>query len=186
MTSVILLNRYLLIISGLLIFAISFLMANDTNKKRVISLCCIILIMSIFSNIFSIVENYNKENKLLVSYMQNEIKENDIILYSNAINGAVVTTQISSYVPNISYFYNKENWNVYEAYKAFSPYMKIKNTLPEILDTFTGRIWLIENGNTYTLLEEIESLYSIKKIDSKQFNQPYKNYSYTVELIEKY
>ena len=183
--SVILLNRYLLVVTGLLIFGISFFMAKDIKKWRVITVCVTILILSTASNIITIKENYNKTNRNFMSYLDENIEADDIIVYSNAINGEVITTEVSQNHENISYFYNKEKWGVQEAYKAFGPYMEIKDTLPEILDNYTGRIWLVESGNTHELLDEISDKYQITKIEDKQFKNKYKNYEYTIELIEK-
>ena len=185
MQSVILLYRYLLIITGIFIFALAFFMAKETKIWRTMTICAIILIMSIYSNVISIKETYNNENREFVTYIDSQIQDGDIIIYSNAINGAVVTTEISQKHDNISYFYDKENWNVEEAYKAFAPYMEIKDTLNEILDNYSGRVWIIEAGNTHDLLNEIAEKYNINKIEDRQFTNKYKNYQYTIELIEK-
>ena len=63
--------------------------------------------------------------------------------------------------------------------------MEIYEDLDEILKNHQGRIWVIESENTTELVDEIDNKYSINKLDEKQFKQAYKNYSYTVELIEK-
>ena len=160
-------------------------MAKETKICRTMTICAIILIMSIYSNVISIKEAYNNENREFVTYIDSQIQDGDIIIYSNAINGAVVTTEISQKHDNISYFYDKENWNVEEAYKAFAPYMEIKDTLNEILDNYSGRVWIIEAGNTHDLLNEIAEKYNINKIEDRQFTNKYKNYQYTIELIEK-
>ena len=185
MQSVILLYRYLLIVTGLLIFAISYFMAKDPKKWRVITVCVIILIISGISNIISINENYNETNRDFIAYMDEQIEEGDIIVYSNAINGEVITTEITQNHTNMSYFYNKDHWGVEEAYKAFGPYMEIKDTLEEILDNYSGRVWIIESGNTNDLLNEIKVKYDITELDSKQFTNEYKDYEYTIELIQK-
>lgn len=185
MQSVILVYRYLLIITGIFIFALAFFMAKETKIWRTMTICAIILIMSIYSNVISIKEAYNNENREFVTYIDSQIQDGDIVIYSNAINGAVVTTEISQKHDNISYFYDKENWNVEEAYKAFAPYMEIKDTLNEILDNYSGRVWIIEAGNTHDLLNEIAEKYNINKIEDRQFTNKYKNYQYTIELIEK-
>ena len=185
MQSVILLYRYLLIITGIFIFALAFFMAKETKICRTMTICAIILIMSIYSNVISIKEAYNNENREFVTYIDSQIQDGDIVIYSNAINGAVVTTEISQKHDNISYFYDKENWNVEEAYKAFAPYMEIKDTLNEILDNYSGRVCIIEAGNTHDLLNEIAEKYNINKIEDRQFTNKYKNYQYTIELIEK-
>ena len=185
MASVILLNRYLLIATGILIFSIAFFMAKDTKTWRIVTICTIIVVMAIFSNISMMKENYAATNNDWLDYMKDEIEEDDIIVYCNAINGAVITTNLSNYFDNQSYFYDKEHWNVDEAYKSYSPYMKIEDSLEEILDGYHGRIWLIESENTHSLQDEIDEKYDITKIDSREFKAPYKNYTYTIELIEK-
>ena len=185
MHSVILLDRYLLIISGLIIFAISYLVARDKNIYRILFVCTILVAISTFSNVKNIKENYSNNNNEIIEYISSNINSNDIIIYSNAINGAVITTRVSNTFDNKSYFYNKEKWGVHEAYKAYSPYMEIKEDLGEILDNYEGRIWIIESGNTNTLLDEVSSKYNINKLEDKQFNVDYRNYSYTVELITK-
>ena len=185
MQSVILLNRYLLIGTGLLIFAISLFMAKDENYLRVALVCICILILSCISNVITIKENYAPNNRDWVAYMEQNIQPNDIIVYSNAINGAVFATDLSNNINVKSYFYNNEHWGVVEAYKAFSPYMEIKDTLEEILNGYNGRIWLVESGYNNSLREEVSQKYNIKNISEKVFEVPYRNYSYTVELVEK-
>lgn len=183
--SVILLSRYLLIITGIFIFGLAYFMARDMKKSRLITICAIILIISSYSNIISIKENYNSNNREFISYLNSEIKENDIILYRNAINGAVITTEVSQEHENTSYFYDKDHWNVEKAYKAFGPYMEIRQDLDEILENYTGRIWIVESANTHELLDEVSEKYNVNKLEEKQFTNKYKNYQYTIELIEK-
>lgn len=186
MQSVILLYRYLLIISGLIIFAISFFMQKDKNKIRKMIICSIIVIISVISNISLIKENYSLNNTDCISYIKNNIQDGEIIIYSDVINGAVITTEIASEKDNISYFYNKNNWSIHEAYKAFAPYMEIKEELNDIIENYHGRIWVIEGENTSELVDEISENYKVRKIDEKQFKQEYKKYGYTVEIVEKY
>lgn len=182
--TVILLSRYLLVVTGLLIFGISYFMAKDKNYIRVTVICLVILVMSCCSNAINIKQSYSKGNRDFINYLNEEIQKDDIIVYSNAINGAVITTEISQIKENTSYFYNKEKWGVQESYKAFN--MQIKDTLEEILENYSGRIWLVESGNMHELLEEISEKYQITQIEEKQFVNKYRDYSYTIELIEKY
>lgn len=175
----ILLYRYLLIPTGLLIFTLAFIISRDTNRYRIITVCIIILLMSIISNIGLIKNNYDSSNINYLKYIQNNIKEEDLILYSDAISGAVV----SAYFDNQSYFYNKQNWNVEESYKAFSN-MKIVYDLKDVLYNYEGRVWLIE-GNTSTLLDEtMEYTKKSKLIYKKTYETKYKNNIYTIELID--
>ncbi len=186
MQSVILLDRYLLIITGVLIFGLAFFMAKETKTWRMIAICSIITIMSVISQTKAIQENYHEENKNVIAYMQNNIKQGDIIVYSGAINGAVVTTELSDKVDNQSYFYNKDNWPVKESYKAFGPYMQITDTLEQAVQNYTGRIWLVEGYDDYSLHNEMKEKYHINSIEERKFWRPYKNYTFRIELIEKY
>ena len=183
--SVILLSRYLLILNGAFMFSIAYFMAKDTNKVRMITICLIILTLSAFSNCKTIRENYAENNRDFKTYLDEKIEDGDIIIYSGAINGAVITTEVSENHDNTSYFYNKEHWGVHDAYKAFAPYMVIEEDLSKILDNYTGRIWIVENENTHQLYDEIAEKYDVKKLDEKQFVNKYKDYRYTFELIEK-
>lgn len=186
MQSAILLSRYLLISTGLLIFTVAFFMAKDTNKIRVITICLVIVILSCVSGNIAIKENYNKENLNCLNYLQSKMQEGDIIVYSNAINGAVITTELSESTEFKSYFYDEENWNVEEAYKSYSPYMEIKKTLEDILDGFTGRIILVEGENTHKLKDEVNEKFNIREIEEAEFKVPYRNYNYTIEIVEKF
>ena len=183
--SVILLSRYLLILNSAFMFSIAYFMAKDTNKVRMITICLIILTLSAFSNCKTIRENYAENNRDFKTYLDENIEDGDIIIYSGAINGAVITTEVSQNHDNTSYFYNKEHWGVHDAYKAFAPYMVIEEDLSKILDNYTGRIWIVENENTHQLCDEIAEEYDVKKLEEKQFINKYKDYRYTFELIEK-
>lgn len=186
MQSAILLSRYLLIATGLLIFTIAFFMAKDTKKIPVIVICLVIVILSSISTIKAIKENYSKQNEDCLNYLQSKMQEGDIIVYTNAINGAVITTELSETMEFKSYFYDEENWNVEEAYKSYSPYMEIKKTLEDILNDYTGRIILIEGENTHKLKDETNEKFNIREIEEAEFKVPYRNYNYTIEIVEKF
>lgn len=181
MQSVILLYRYLLIITGLYIFGFSYILAKEDNIYRAFIACIIVLIISVVSNIGLIEENYDKANEDFLTYLQNNIQEDDIIIYSDAISGAVVTT----YFDNQSYFYDKNNWNVEEAYKAYAPSMEIIYDINELIENYQGRIFIIEGGDSSTLLEEITNLDEESEILSRKiFYTGYKDNVYTIELVE--
>lgn len=185
MHTVILVYRYLIILTGLLIFAISFFMSKDQKVWRILTVCGIILIVSIISNIKAINESYAPLNRDWIAYMEENLQDGDIILYTNAINGGVVTTDLSNKLNIKTYYWNEDKWHVEQSYKVYEPYMEIKSTLEEIIENYKGRIWLIENYNDNSLREKIEQKYSINKIDEHVFKVPYRDYTYTIELIEK-
>ncbi|MFR7666641.1 MAG: hypothetical protein ACLU2J_05080 [Clostridia bacterium] len=125
--SVILLSRYLLILNGAFMFSIAYFMARDTNKVRMISICLVILTLSAISNCRTIRENYAINNRDFKTYLNENIEDGDIIIYSGAINGAVITTEVSQNHDNTSYFYNKEHWGM--MHEAFAPYMVIEKVI---------------------------------------------------------
>ena len=173
--------RYLLVMTGLYIFALSFIISKEKNKIIIGIIAGLILILGIFSNIQNIKINYDSSNKEVYNYIKEEIKPDDIIIYSNIGNGGV----IAAYFPeNKQYFLNFDHWDVEEAYKAYGPGMETATTW-EFLDNYTGRIWLIDSDNmglynAYFLKENTVTLKETKRIDTT-----YHNYIYNVMLIEK-
>ena len=183
MHAVILLYRYLLILLGTILFAMAFFIAKDQKTIRTICICFLLVTISIFNTVSLCKENYHENNSKCTIYLLNHIQEGDILIYSNAINGAVITTEVGKQKNNESYFYNKDHWGVHEAYKAFDPHMIIKEDLDDILKQYHGRVWVIEGENTEELAQEIIQRYPAKKLIEEHFAQAYKNYNYTVELI---
>lgn len=177
----ILLDRYLIIVTGLLLFTTSYIMGKQKNIYITVIICMCIFSISCYSMLQNINKVYDENNTNCVEYMKENIQSNDIVLYSDAINGAVVSTQFSN---NKAYFYNKENWGIHEAYKAFSN-MKIEENLNNILDKYSGRIWLIEGKDNHELYDEISLTYEVEKVQEKNFEQKYKDLSITIELINK-
>ena len=176
----ILFARYLLVITGIYIFALAFFMAKEKNKIITIIICTIILILGIISNIPNIQMNYYSGNKEVYEYLESKIEENDLIIYSNIGNGGVV----AAYFPeNKQYFLNFGYWDVEEAYKAYGPGMETVTTW-DFLDEYTGRIWLIdsENIDLYNSMpkDNIEVIEEAKRIDTK-----YHDYIYNIILVEK-
>ena len=181
----ILLYRYLLIISSLLIFSIAYVLGKDESRIRVFIVISLVLIISGINMNSLIKENYDISNVEAKSYIENNIKDGDIVLYRNAINGAVITTELSMTKNNISYFYDKDHWNVDEAYKTFGDTLIIKQELKDILDSYKGKIYIVESGNSHELYDEVNDNYNITLIEKNDFYQKYKDYTYSIYLIEK-
>jgi uncharacterized membrane protein len=181
----ILVYRYLLVISSLMIFAISYVLGKDNSKIVPFLIIIGVFIISIINYYYLIKENYDKSNYEAIMYVEENIRDGDIILYRNAINGCVITSEISMEKDNISYFYDKDHWNVDEAYKAFGSSLMIKQELADILDDYSGRIFIIDSGNSSELYNEINGLYLIDTIDHREFKQKYKSYTYSIYMVEK-
>lgn len=178
--SPILFARYLMVITGLYIFAISYIMQFEKRKWFTFAVCVIVLLLGTFSNFENILINYAPDNMKFVDYIKEEIKEDDILLYSNIGNGGV----IAAYFPNNKqYFYNGAHWDVEEAYKAYGPGMETVESY-DVLKDYKGRIWLIDSENM-GLWDEIpkENITVLK--DAKRFDTKYHDYIYNIMLVEK-
>lgn len=172
--------RYLFVITGLYIFAISFILSKEKNNKILICAGIILVIMSLMNEYKLINKNYGENNLKQVEYLNENIKQDDVFLFVTDYSGFITTTYFPEHK---SYFYNIEKWNVAEAYKAFAPQMETVDDL-EFLKDFEGRIWLIE-GNNSKLYNIIKEEYNVEFISSKRIETEYNNEIYTMTLIEK-
>lgn len=174
-------SRYLFVMTGLYIFGLAFIISKEDNKIILGSILTIIIILGTISNIQNIQINYSKSNKELYNYIKEEIKADDIIVYSNIGNGGVVAAYFPEYK---QYFLNFAFWDVEEAYKSYGPGMITVYDF-KFLEEYKGRIWLIDSE--YMGLYEdfpkdnIKILKEAKRIDTK-----YHDYIYNVMLLEKY
>lgn len=187
--SPILYPRYLMAITGILIFFIAEIMSKEKETHITIGICIIILVVSLISNIEIINNNYDKSNMTQIEYLKENIEKNDILVYSNIGNGAVFAVNFKN---NNQYFFNGDHWNIEEAYKAYSPQMRTVEDL-DFLNDYKGRIWVIDssdNGfyNTYFKNKEEYKFISLKKFNTRypsSFDTNYTGYDYSLILIEK-
>lgn len=186
--SPILYPRYLMTITGLLIFFIADIMAKEKSKYITIEICIIIFVTSLISNINIINNNYDNTNMKQIEYLEENIKDDDIIVYSNIGNGSVFAVYFKD---NKQYFYNGEHWNVEEAYKAYGPQMETIEDL-DFLKDYKGRIWIIDSTDSSFYNDKFKTD-DYKVIDSKviktkypsSFDTNYSGYEYNLILIEK-
>ena len=186
--SPILYPRYLMTITGLLIFFIADIMAKEKSKYTTIEICIIIFVTSLISNINIINTNYDNTNMKQIEYLEENIKDDDIIVYSNIGNGSVFAVYFKD---NKQYFYNGYHWNVEEAYKAYGPQMETVENL-DFLKDYKGRIWIIDSADSSFYNDKFKTD-DYKVIDSKviktkypsSFDTNYSGYEYNLILIEK-
>lgn len=182
MSQAILVDRYLLVAMGLLVFFIAFSLAKEKNKNVIIGICTIILIISIFNNIHIMKTNYALSNNEMLRYLNENVKEDDtFLIYSNEIVGFSVTTK---YLGNKTYFHDKDNWNIEKPYKAFGPNFESETDIDKIMKELSGRTWII-NIPEDKLENEIKEVYDIDVIERKEFKIDYDNSYFSFTLIEK-
>lgn len=180
MKTSILYYRYLFVITGLYIFAISFILGKEQNKIEIISILSVIAVLGVYNNIVMMKDNYDYSNQEPIKYLKENIQEGDTIAFSNLGGGFVAAIH---FVDNQVYFYNPENWGVEEAYKAFGPNYETCVT-EDFVDNCSNRVWVIDdpNGSFY---EDLFKSKDYNKVSEKEFFTKYHDYSYKVILLEK-
>ena len=180
MKTSILYYRYLFVITGLYIFAVSFVLGKEQNKIEIISILSVIAILGVYNNIIMMKDNYDYSNQEPIKYLNENVQDGDTIAFSNLGGGFVAAIH---FVDNQVYFYNPENWGVEEAYKAFGPNYETCVT-ENFVDNCSNRVWVIDdpNGSFY---EDVFESKEYNKVSEKEFFTKYHDYSYKIILLEK-
>lgn len=180
MKTSILYYRYLFVITGLYIFAVSFILGKEKNKVEIVSILAVIAILGVFNNVKMMKDNYSNSNSEPINYIKENIQEGDTIAFPNFGGGF---TAAIHFVDIQVYFYNPENWGVEEAYKAFGPNYETCVT-KDFVDNCSNRVWVIDNSNGSTY-EELFKDTDYTKVSEKEFFTKYHDYNYKIILIEK-
>lgn len=179
--SSILYYRYLFVITGLYIFAISFMLGKEKNKVEVVTILAVIAMLGIYNNVDMIKDNYSSANNEPINYMKENIKETDTIVYTDCGVGSVAAI----HCPDTQvYFYNGDNWGVEEAYKAFGPKFETKIT-DEFMEECSDRIWIIDNAYGSAADDLYGEKDEYKKVDEEKFFTDYHDYHWKITLVER-
>ena len=180
MKTSILYYRYLFVITGLYIFAVSFILGKEENKIEIVAILSVIAILGVYNNIVMMKDNYDYSNQEPIKYLNENVKEGDTIVYADFGGGSVVAVQFAD---NQVYFYNADNWGVEEAYKAFGPNYEVKVT-KDFIDNYSNRVWFVDNIYN-SVADEIFEGKGYNKVSEKDFSTKYHDYSYKIVLLEK-
>lgn len=174
-------TRYTIPMVGLFIFFMAYVLAHE--KNRIITTMAVVIIgilcgynMNLFYQ-----TNYDKSNTLLTSYIDENIKENDIIVYQDINLGSILAVKY----PNVKqYFYNVEHWSVEEAYRAFAPQMDCIEELSQIEEN-GGRVWIVDNGSKalYQTLKKEENIITV--VETKEIKTVYRNLTFYISLMSQ-
>ena len=175
--SPILYPRYLFTITGLLIFTISYFLTKENNKFVIGIVCGVVIVFALMNSISLKAENYDQSNNKAIEYLKEELKPDDIIVYSGINEGGVVAALIDT---NKQYFLNVENWGIEEAYKAFAPQMGVVNNFEEAAQKAKGRIFVVNSDNL-----KLEENTQYKVVSDEKFETRFKNYTYQIKILEK-
>lgn len=178
--SEILYYRYLFVITGLYIFAISYILGKEKNNVSIVAILSVIAVLGIYNNVVMMKDNYSSKNSEPIRYMKENIQEGDTIVYGDFGGGSVAAVHFAE---NQVYFYNKDNWGVEEAYKAFGPNYEVKVTT-DFIEDCSDRIWIVDNAYG-SVAEELFKDTQYEKISEEEFFTEYHDYTYKVTLVEK-
>ena len=171
---------YYFVITGLYIFAVSFILGKEENKIEIVAILSVIAILGVYNNIVMMKDNYDYSNQEPIKYLNENVKEGDTIVYADFGGGSVVAVQFAD---NQVYFYNADNWGVEEAYKAFGPNYEVKVT-KDFIDNCSNRVWFVDNIYN-SVADEIFEGKGYNKVSEKDFSTKYHDYSYKIVLLEK-
>lgn len=172
--------RYLFVITGLYIFTISFILSKEENNKIIWIICAILTILAIATKVKMIKECYSKNNFKQIEYLQNNIQEGDKIVYREIGHGSTIAV---FFPENEQYFYNPENWNVEEAYKALGNHMHTY-TNTDFMENIEGRVWIIDTMNQ-SVYNQLFNNEGYKLLSEEKFLTDYHGYSLDIILVEK-
>ena len=82
--------RYLFIITGLLIFVISYILSKEKNNKIIWTICAGICIIAIMNNVKMIKDGYSGTNLKQYEYLEQNIQKGDIIVYKEIDPGSTI------------------------------------------------------------------------------------------------
>ena len=180
MKTSILYYRYLFVITGLYIFAVSFILGKEENRIEIVAILSVIAILGVYNNIVMMKDNYDYSNQEPIKYLNENVKEGDTIVYADFGGGSVVAVQFAD---NQVYFYNADNWGVEEAYKAFGPnYDTVVNK--DFAKKCSNRVWIIDDSDE-KFYEDLFKGEGYNKVSEKEYSTKYHGYNYKIMLIEK-
>lgn len=174
--------RYLFVVTGLLIFFISYFLGKEKNKYILGTICIITLALGIWSNYLQIKEAYNPNNMTQIAYLEENVKSDDIIVFDEANfgTGSVVSLYFTN---NKQFYYNPSNWGVEAAYRAFGDQMTIY-TNTDFLNECTGRVWIMDGENS-DYYNKVFNNDNFKEISRKAIKVGYEDYYYNMILVER-
>lgn len=171
--------RYMLCITGLFIFFISYIIGKYGNKYITLVVCIISVILATYVNILLIQQNYDSSNVEPIEYLKANVQEGDILIYGNEGCAFVVS---ANFPEKKQYFWDEANWNIDEAISAYGPNMTIIHNLDEIKED-NARIWVI-NGSNYAIADSLVEELEAKIVSKEAYSTAYKDYNYTIALVE--
>ncbi|MNT35364.1 hypothetical protein D3C72_1713900 [compost metagenome] len=174
--------RYLFVMSGLLIFSISYIVGKQENNHALAIICTLVIGLGTISNCIQATYNYDESNGSQYKYLLENIEEGDVIVFTNFEIGSVFANKFK----NIKeYYYNPNNEGVEARYKAFAPEITTYSDA-DFIDDIKGKIWLIDDKDKTMYNTVFKNKVKANLVKEKYFETKYQNYSYNIlEIVKK-
>lgn len=168
--------RYFIIITSLFNLILSFILNNEKNTIIVKTICICLVFVSITVNVNLMIKNCSPVNDFPIKFVKSNYQSGDLILTNEDGSGFMIMANLNS---QNNVFYNKEDWNVEGAFKAFG---RTITNLDEIKD-YRGRAWLI-SSNDFELLNDVQNHFeNVEIISYESYQTIYKDDIYCIYLV---
>lgn len=169
--------RYLMVLSGLVVFFLAFTF-DKVRKAYIKGALVVFLCTMLVLRLIPIYKNmYAPENDKIDTFIAENFKEGDIVVSDNIGLVAVIAEKHPEFQ---MYFYNGGHWDVEQAYKAYEPNLKTVRDLSEAYQ-YTGRIWTTR-GSASELIDQNTDKQIVKEYD--RIVVPYHNLQFDFILFE--
>lgn len=168
--------RYSFPMVALVIFALSYVLANIENQKiySVMMLCLIFISIANIGKFF--IKIYARENQEVFQIVEENLKDTDILLYNNTDFASIYANRFSTH-KNIVYHLGA-NWNLKKVLEVDG--VELIENLENV--NLNNRIWLIEDEER--LLTKAMEVEKDNIILQKECFYPYINCSVYITLLD--
>lgn len=167
--------RYTFPIVSLMIFVLSYVLANIRNKPVYYFLMICLLFLSLVNFVGFYKKVYSENNEEIIEIVEKNVEGTDMFVYNNLNFASRYSNKFSKY-NNIAYCPDAL-WDIKTAYKAMN--IEITENL-DFIDKQTSRIWVIEDGNR-NITNNVDSSTIIFQ---QEYFYPYMNINLYITLLD--
>ena len=171
--------RYVMVLWGLIIFVLAFLYDKIRYKTAKTFVQFFLVALLIIRIVPFCQDMYSPKTAELDSFIEESIKEGDIVISENVILIPVVAVK---HTDKQMVFYNIDCWGVEEAYEAFQPNMLTLRDISGVINE-NSRVWIIDASDelceyiTEKSGKTITNIYDVIEL-------PYHDLRYVFTLME--
>lgn len=170
--------RYIMTFLSLLLLPAAYILSR-LSSSIVRAGAALLLVVCLLLSVVPFVEDfYSPDDYAPRDYISAQLADGDIFAFTDCGSYAL-TVMFRS---NTAYYFNTEDWyySINDAFTAFGNTEILHDF--SYLDGYTGRVWVINGGETY---DRIMACEGSTVLADRAFDVPYQDLHYTITLIEK-